>query len=91
MGHHLTRKELYDLVWSEPMTKLAERFGISSVALAKNCRKMQIPVPPRGYWARKAAGRSVIAIRLPLAAAGLRRPDSHRRRPMWLLLQRAVP
>lgn len=25
----LTRKELYDLVWSEPMTTLCKRFGIT--------------------------------------------------------------
>jgi len=31
----LTRQELYDMVWSEPMTSLAKNFGISDVALAK--------------------------------------------------------
>jgi hypothetical protein len=31
----LTRAELYNLVWSEPMRMLAPRFGLSDVALAK--------------------------------------------------------
>jgi hypothetical protein len=31
----LTRQELYDMVWSEPMTSLAKNFGISDVPLAK--------------------------------------------------------
>ena len=35
----LTRKELYDRVWTNPMTKLAKQFGLSDVALHKICRK----------------------------------------------------
>lgn len=31
----LTRKELYDLVWSEPMTTLCKRFGLSDNGLRK--------------------------------------------------------
>lgn len=48
----LTREELYERVWAEPMQKLAKSFGISDVALAKHCRRMRVPVPPRGYWAK---------------------------------------
>jgi hypothetical protein len=35
----LTREELHELVWSEPVTKLAAKFKISDVALHKICRK----------------------------------------------------
>jgi hypothetical protein len=52
----LTRRELYKQVWSEPMTKLAERYGLSDVGLAKICKKNKISRPTRGYWARKQAG-----------------------------------
>ena len=55
----LTRQELYDLVWSTPMTKLAESFGISDVGLAKICDRHRVPKPPRGYWAKKEAGKRV--------------------------------
>ena len=55
----LTRQELYELVWSTPMTKLAESFGISDVGLAKICDRHRVPTPPRGYWAKKEAGRKV--------------------------------
>lgn len=51
-----SREEVYELVWSQPMTKLATVFCISNVAIGKNCRKLKIPLPSRGYWARKAAG-----------------------------------
>lgn len=53
----LTRRELYDLVWSMPITKLAEQFGLSNVGLAKICDRHRVPTPPRGYWAKKNAGK----------------------------------
>lgn len=63
----VTRVELHALVWSEPMQHLAQRFDLSDVALAKRCRKLNIPVPGRGYWARKAAGQRVRVTPLPKA------------------------
>lgn len=63
--HEFTRQELYDLVWSIPMTKLAERYGISGNGLAKACRKAAIPVPERGYWAKLQAGKKVVRKALP--------------------------
>lgn len=38
------------------MTTLAQDFGISDRGLAKTCSRHRIPVPPRGYWAKVAAG-----------------------------------
>jgi hypothetical protein len=46
------REELYEKVWSEPVTKVAKGYGVSDVALAKACRKLKVPVPGRGYWAK---------------------------------------
>lgn len=60
-----TRKELYDRVWSEPMQRLSKEFGLSDVGLAKTCRRYAIPVPPRGYWAKKQAGHKVRQTPLP--------------------------
>jgi hypothetical protein len=54
----LSREDLYELVWSKPMVDLAKDFGMSDVGLAKRCRKLGIPVPGRGYWARVAAGQA---------------------------------
>ena len=61
----LPRSALYELVWTKPVTELAKEFGISDVALAKRCRSIKIPLPPRGYWARVAAGQKPTA---PIAA-----------------------
>ena len=65
----LTREELYSLVWAKPMTQVAQDFEISDRAMAKLCAKRQVPVPSRGYWARKKVGQNVPQIPLPAFAA----------------------
>ena len=50
------RQRLYDEIWKEPAETVAKRYGVTGVALAKACRLMDIPKPPRGYWAKVAAG-----------------------------------
>lgn len=52
-----SRQELYDLVWSTPATALCQDFGVSDVAIAKRCRKLNVPRPSRGYWAKPKARR----------------------------------
>src|SRR5437899_5242652 len=69
--HEVRREELYTQVWSEPMVRLAKRYGVSDVALAKVCRKLDIPVPPRGYWRRLQSGRRPAPPALPKLSPGL--------------------
>lgn len=52
----VTRKQLYMQVWAEPMLKVAERYKVSSSFLARVCGEMNVPRPPRGYWAKLAVG-----------------------------------
>jgi hypothetical protein len=66
----MKREELYALVWAKPMRTVAKGIGVSDVALAKRCRRMAIPLPGRGYWARKAAGKKVRPISLPKPIPG---------------------
>ncbi len=61
----ITRTELYNKVWTIPMQKLADEFGFSDVGLAKLCKRHQIPVPGRGYWARLQFGQKPMRTRLP--------------------------
>jgi hypothetical protein len=68
---NLGREELYELVWSEPMVRLAKRFALTDVALAKTCKRMGIPVPPRGYWRRKETGYRVGRPALPPLKHGM--------------------
>src|SRR5260221_5267187 len=46
------REKLYEEVWAEPMTKVAERYGVSSSYLAQICSRLNVPRPSRGYWAQ---------------------------------------
>lgn len=60
-----SRSELYDQVWNEPLTRLAQKFGLSDVGLAKLLKKHDIPHPPRGYWAKLRFGHSPERMALP--------------------------
>ncbi|MCZ7662706.1 MAG: hypothetical protein M5U22_07115 [Thermoleophilia bacterium] len=59
------RNLLYEEVWAEPIQVVAKRYGVSDVALGKTCRRMGVPLPGRGYWARLRAGRAEAKPPLP--------------------------
>jgi hypothetical protein len=63
--YYWKRELLYAEVWEQPVTKGGEKYGVSDVAIAKLCRRLRVPVPGRGYWARKAAGQAVKQTPLP--------------------------
>jgi len=65
-----SRDEIYAAVWAEPKQQLAKKIGISDVGLGKVCRKLRIPVPSRGYWARLASGQRPIKPTLPKLRKG---------------------
>jgi hypothetical protein len=53
----VTRQDLYDQVWSMPVSRLCRTYGLSDVGLAKICAEWEIPCPARGYWAKKRNGK----------------------------------
>ncbi|MGH6617453.1 hypothetical protein [Sphingomonas sp.] len=59
------REDLHAMVWREPITKVAARFGISDVALRKKCVQHSIPVPARGYWRQIETGGHPMPAELP--------------------------
>lgn len=61
----LTRETLYQQVWSEPIIHVARRVGLSGRGLGKLCARYSIPVPPRGWWAKKQHGHNVRQTPLP--------------------------
>ena len=71
MAERLTRQELYAFVWSQPMSKLAGRFGMSDVALKKHCAHAEVPTPDRGYWAKKESGKPALQVALPRRPPGM--------------------
>ncbi|MBA4507507.1 hypothetical protein H1057_05495 [Clostridium sporogenes] len=50
------REKLYEEVWDKPVVQVATVYGVSDVMIHKICKSLDIPVPPRGYWARVRAG-----------------------------------
>ncbi len=62
----ISREELFALIWERPATEVARELGISDVALGKLCRRLQVPKPPRGYWAKVQADQ--VQIKPALAA-----------------------
>jgi len=60
----LTRKELYDLVWSSPFTALAKKYSISDVGLRKMCIRMEVPFPKSGHWVKVQFKKPVEIIKL---------------------------
>lgn len=59
------RETLYNEVWTEPVSRVAPRYGLSDVGLAKICRSLAIPIPSRGYWAKVKAGKTMGRAPLP--------------------------
>jgi hypothetical protein len=59
------RRELCQNVWEKPLSKLAPRYGISDVALKKICKKLNVPTPPIGYWAKIQHGYKMDQIHSP--------------------------
>lgn len=53
------RQRLFDEVWTTPVRTLAKGYGLSDVGLRKICVALDVPLPPRGHWAKLAAGKSI--------------------------------
>jgi len=75
----LEREKLYEEVWQTSINQLASKYGISNVGLAKICRKLNVPTPPRGYWARVEHGYKVERV-MWFKRNGHRVKSSHQRR-----------
>jgi len=65
MPIHFERLALYEEVWSSPLTTLAKKYGMSDNGLRKICKKLNIPLPQAGHWARVSAGQVIPKPPLP--------------------------
>lgn len=78
---NISRRQLYDLVWNKPILTLSKEYGFSDVGFAKLCRRHNIPLPPRGYWAKINAGLNVSQSPLP---------NPHREGPVYIPLKTSI-
>lgn len=89
-ARRVTREELYAMVWEKPLNRLAKDFGITGNGLAKICDRLDVPYPPLGYWAKKAAGKPVVAFKLSSPKDGVPREiDIHPTQPKSASLPQA--
>lgn len=51
-----------------PISKLCQEYGLSDNGLRKLCLRLKVPVPERGYWAKKAVGKARAKPQLPVLA-----------------------
>jgi AcrR family transcriptional regulator len=63
----LSRKRLYQRIWSDSISVVAKEMGLSNNALAKICNRLLVPYPTRGYWNKVNAGKRVRRVPLPAA------------------------
>lgn len=54
----LTREQLYDLVWSEPLSALAPVYGMTELSFKRLCIQHSIPMPRSDYWNNIRSGQS---------------------------------
>jgi hypothetical protein len=67
----ITRQELYEMLWKEPLTTISKRLNIPYAQLRKVCNEMNIPVPSSGYWIKLRFRKPVTVIELPADYNGI--------------------
>lgn len=48
-----SKEDLEKLVWEKPLIQLSEDLKISDRSIKRKCQKLNIKLPPMGYWAKK--------------------------------------
>lgn len=61
----LTRKELYNDIWTDTLSKTALKYQLSTAQLKKICNSLNIPTPSGGYWTKLRLGRNPERTPLP--------------------------
>jgi hypothetical protein len=87
----ITREKLYEKVWAEPMTVVAARYQVSGNFLARVCRALNVPHPPRGYWAKSRVGKAPRRPELPVATAGFATEWTRGTMPVALVGAHQIP
>ncbi|WP_143277488.1 cell envelope integrity protein TolA [Bordetella genomosp. 9] len=55
----IARQELYEQVWTTPMSRLCVEYGLSDNGLRKICKALSVPTPPPGYWQKLTNNKTV--------------------------------
>ncbi len=66
----INRQQLYNLVWSEPLSAIIKKYCISKADLHKMFQNMNIPLPENGYWTKLHFGKQIERLELPSEYSG---------------------
>jgi len=55
----ITRRELYQMVWENPLKYFTEKYMVSYSSFKKICLDNKVPIPPNGYWSKKKFGKEI--------------------------------
>ncbi|WP_338359210.1 hypothetical protein [Yeosuana marina] len=61
----MTRIELYNLVWSKPVSTILHEYAVSQTAFKNICKENDVPLPKNGYWQKLKYNKKVVIIPLP--------------------------
>ena len=61
----LTRKQIYDMMWTDGVGNTEKALGLKQIELKAICEKFKIPRPSSGYWTSLSLGKQVEKIGLP--------------------------
>jgi hypothetical protein len=67
MALEVTREQLYNLIWSTPISTLSKVHDITEYSIRKSCKNLQVPIPLAGYWQKSKEKQE--RMRRPLSAA----------------------
>ena len=60
----ITRKQLYDLIWSKPLTKVQLELGLTYAQIRSICKELKIPIPGSGFWIKQQYGKPLTILPL---------------------------
>ena len=52
----VSREKIFEEIWAEPITTVSKRYDVSDSFFVRICKRLNVPRPPKGYWAKLAAG-----------------------------------
>lgn len=61
----VTRQEIYNMVWNEPLSSIIKRYTITYPELRKVLTELNIPIPENGHWSKLKFGKQVEIKPLP--------------------------
>ncbi|MGY0373031.1 hypothetical protein [Clostridium sp. JNZ J1-5] len=55
----IKRELLYNEIWEISASGVAKKYNVSYADLLRVCKKIDIPIPPSGYWVKLSFGKPV--------------------------------